>query len=288
MRIIEARPLHTTPDILGESPCWHDGAFWWVDIEARLFQRLDRSGTYQRWNLPERAGCAVPATDGSWVLGLESGLGRLHLHDGRVEFLTRLGHAPGQYRFNDGKADARGRLLIGTMSLAAPVPTAAFYRFDASGLTLLFDQVGTSNGLDWSSDGDTLYYIDSKTGRIDAFDYDPATGTPSHRRVLVASAPQGRPDGLCIDTAGNLWAGHWGGGAVRCYSGSTGECLAEIPIPCANVTSCCFGGPHMDELFITTAAKGLTHEDHVQQPGAGKVFVARPGVTGPASHAVRL
>lgn len=288
MRQIEAHALHTTPDLVGESPCWHQGAFWWVDIEARIFQRLDRSGTYQRWNLPERVGCAVPAADGSWVLGLESGLARLHLHDGRIEWLARLEHPPGQYRFNDGKADPRGRLLIGTMSLVAPVPTAAFYRFCGGRLEMLFDAVGTSNGLAWSADGRILYYIDSKTGRIDQMDYDVESGQPSHRRPLVGAAPRGRPDGMCVDDSGNLWAGHWGGWAVRCYGGRTGECLAEIPLPCANVTSCCFGGPGMDELFITTASKNLTPDERAEQPGAGKVYVARPGVAGPPPHLVRL
>lgn len=288
MRTIEARPLHTTPDILGESPCWHQGAFWWVDIEAKLFQRLDSDGTYQRWNLPERVGCAVPAEDGTWILGLESGLGRLHLHDGRVEFLVRLQFPPGQYRFNDGKADPRGRLVIGTMSLAAPVPTAVLYRFENGKLIQLLDQVGTSNGLAWSEDGRILYYIDSKTGRIDYFDYCLETGELNNRRVLVQGAPRGRPDGMCMDAEGNLWAGHWGGWAVRCYCGRTGRCLAEIPVPCANVTSCCFGGVGMDELFITTASKNLQGEDFKEQPGAGKVFVAHPGVKGGPVYSTRL
>jgi sugar lactone lactonase YvrE len=285
MRIVSAEPLHNTPDLLGEGPVWHQGAFWWLDIEAKLFQRLDPSGTHQQWNLPERAGTAIPAADGTWILGLETRLARLHPDNGRIDTLAPLGKPPGAYRFNDGKADPRGRVLIGTMSLSAPVPTAAFYRYDGgSTLTQLFDGVGTSNGLDWSADGRTLYYIDSKTGRIDAFDYDCATGTPANRRIIVAAAPQGRPDGLCLDADGNIWAGHWGGWAVRCYSGSTGDLLAEIPIPCANATSCCFGGTNLDQLFITTASKGLTPQELEIQHGAGKVFVARPGVQGRPPH----
>lgn len=281
MRTLTAHVLRSTPDLLGEGPVWHDQAFWWIDIENRLLQRLTSDGTHTAWNTGERVGCAIPCDDASWLLGLENSLSRLDPATGSITPLVHLTHSPGDYRFNDGKCDPAGRLLIGTMSMAAPVMTAAFYRYDGgSSLTELFGQVGTSNGLAWSADGRTMYYIDSRTGRIDAFDYDPSTSTPSNRRPLVHAAPQGRPDGMCIDAEGNLWSGHWGGWAVRCYSGKTGDCLAEIPIPCANVTSCCFGGPRLDQLYITTASKGLTEADQAAQPGAGKLFIAEPGVTG--------
>jgi sugar lactone lactonase YvrE len=288
MRTLSADCLRSTPNILGEGPVWHDGAFWWIDIEARLLQRLDEDGSYKTWDTGERIGCANPAEDGSWLLGQETQIGRLELDSGKIEAVAHLDKEPGQYRFNDGKCDPRGRLLLGTMSMAAPVMTAAFYRYEGHGhLTELFSGVGTSNGLDWSADGKTLFYIDSKTGRIDRFDYDMETGTPSNRRPLVEAAPRGRPDGLCLDADGNVWAGHWGGWAIRCYSGKTGECLAEIPIPCANVTSCCFGGPKLDRLYITTASKGLSEQEQAEQPGAGKLFVAEPGVIGRAPHVYR-
>jgi sugar lactone lactonase YvrE len=288
MRTINARILRSTPDILGEGPVWQAGAFWWIDIEARLLQRLEEDGTHTSWNTGERVGCAIPCDDGTWLLGLESTLSRLDPQDGTITPVAPLHHKAGGYRFNDGKCDPRGRLLIGTMSMAAPVMTAAFYRYDGgSTLTELFNEVGTSNGLAWSSEGTTLYYIDSKTGRIDVCDYDLSTGTPSNRRPLVTAALKGRPDGMCIDAEGNLWSGHWGGWAVRCYSGQSGECLAEIPIPCANVTSCCFGGPKLDQLYITTASKGLTDEDRPTQPGAGQVFIAEPGVIGAPVHVFR-
>lgn len=281
MRTLSASVLRAEPDVLGEGPVWHDGAFWWIDIESRKLQRLTADGAYAAWDTGERVGCAIPCADGRWLLGLENSLSRLDPATGAITPLVALGKTPGDYRFNDGKCDPRGRLLIGTMSLAAPVMTAAFYRYEG-GATLaeLFTGIGTSNGLAWSADGRTMYYIDSKTGRIDQCDYDPTTGTPSNRRPLVESAPQGRPDGMCIDQDGNLWAGHWGGWAVRCYHGRSGECLAEIPIPCANVTSCCFGGPDLDTLYITTASKGLSEADRGAQPGAGRVFTARPGVRG--------
>ncbi|MDX6766443.1 MAG: SMP-30/gluconolactonase/LRE family protein [Candidatus Methylacidiphilales bacterium] len=281
MKSLTAQVLRATPDVLGEGPVWHDGAFWWIDIESRKLQRLHPDGDYRSWDTGERVGCAIPAADGSWILGLENSLSQLHPATGTISVLAPLNKPPGDHRFNDGKCDPRGRLLVGTMSLAAPPMTSSFYRYvGGQALTELFSGIGTSNGLAWSADGASLYYIDSKTGRIDVCDYDLETGTPSNRRPLVQAAPTGRPDGMCIDAAGNLWSGHWGGWAVRCYHGRTGECLAEIPIPCANVTSCCFGGPDLAHLYITTASKGLTPEEHQAQPGAGRVFIAEPGVTG--------
>lgn len=281
MRTLPARIIRDSSNLLGEGPVWHDGAIWWVDIEAHLLQRLDEDGNYQTWTAGKRIGCAIPCDDGTWLLGMENSLDRLDPVSGEHGPVVRLGHPPGAYRFNDGKCDPWGRLFLGTMTLSAPVMTAAFYRYDGgSSLKELFGQVGTSNGLAWSPDGSLFYYIDSKTGRIDVFDFDAATGTPTNRRPLVAMAPKGRPDGMCIDSEGNLWAGHWDGWAVRCYSGIDGTCLAEIPLPCARVTSCCFGGPDLDRLYITTASHGLPREERYSQPDAGKLFIAEPGVTG--------
>ncbi|MFQ3670740.1 MAG: SMP-30/gluconolactonase/LRE family protein [Verrucomicrobiia bacterium] len=288
MRKIPVEVLSPERNVVGESPVWRDGAFWWVDIESKLFKRLDGSGELCVWALPERIGCAVPVEGGDWFLCLETGIVRFHPEAGIRGTVVHLDQEPGEYRFNDGKADRRGRLFVGTMSLSAPPMTASFFRLDPPGkLVELLSGIGTSNGLAWSADDRTLYYIDSKTGRIDRLDFDLETGAVSNRRPLVERAPQGRPDGMCIDVEGNLWAGHWDGWAVRCYHGETGECLVEVPLPCARVTSCCFAGERLDQLLITTAAKGLEAAEMERQPGAGQVFLCQPGVCGvPAGEIV--
>lgn len=283
MREIKAEVLSAERNLVGEGPVWREGAFWWVDIPSRVMKRLDESGVVKVWALPEQVGCAVPAAGGRWLLAMETGIFWFRPEEGLGERVVALEKEPGLYRFNDGKADPCGRLFVGTMSLSAPPMTAAFYRLDPPGrLTELLSGVGTSNGLAWSADGRTLYYIDSKTGRIDRMDFDPEAGGISNRRPLVEKAPRGRPDGMCLDGEGNLWAGHWDGWAVRCYHGETGACLAEVPLPCANVTSCCFAGPKLDRLLITTAARGLDEVGLAEQPGAGQIFVCEPGVPGAA------
>jgi len=101
-------------------------------------------------------------------------------------------------------------------------------------------------------------------------------------RSVVVRVPEamGLPDGMEVDREGNRWVGHWGGNAVRCWSPRTGECLAEVHVPCSQVTSCCFGGPDLDRLDLTTARVGLNEEELRQQPLAGSLFVCHPGVAG--------
>lgn len=280
-RILQADRLNSERNLVGESPVWRNDAYWWVDIVSKLFKRLDQSGQLSQWELPEQIGCAAPVADGDWFLAMETRIERFHPDFGLKGSVVHLEKPVGQYRFNDGKADPHGRFFVGTMSMDAPPMTAAFYRLDPPGcLVELLTGIGTSNGLAWSADSRTLYYIDSKTGRIDQLDFDPENAAVSNRRPLIEKAPRGRPDGMCLDAEGNLWAGHWDGWAVRCYHGRTGECLAEIPLPCANVTSCCFAGPKLDRLLITTAARGLDEAALAEQPGAGQTFIAEPGVPG--------
>jgi sugar lactone lactonase YvrE len=132
--------------------------------------------------------------------------------------------------------------------------------------------VTISNGLGWSPAGDTMYYIDSPTGRIDAFDFDPDAGSLSRRRPLaVIEDGAGAPDGLCVDAEGGVWVALHNGGAVRRYT-ADGALDRVVTLPTPLVTSCAFGGPTYDLLFITTAAQGRADD-----PAAGQTYVHRPG-----------
>jgi sugar lactone lactonase YvrE len=139
--------------------------------------------------------------------------------------------------------------------------------------------VTISNGLGWSPDHRTMYYIDTPTGRVDAFDYDQGTGAVSGRRPLF-EVEDGDPDGMTVDDEGFLWVALWGGGAVRRYEPS-GRPVTTVRVPVTNVTSCCFGGAFGSTLFITTSQRGLTREQLAAEPGAGHVFFVDPGVSGP-------
>jgi sugar lactone lactonase YvrE len=161
------------------------------------------------------------------------------------------------------------------------------YRLDAN-LTVHAQLGGLTipNGIVWSLDNTTMYYIDTPTQRVDAFDYDHATGDVGNRRV-ACEIPEamGWPDGMSIDTRGNLWIGMWGGFAVTHWNPQTGEYLGKVKVPAGQTTACAFGGPDLDVLYITSARRGKTAPELAGEPHAGGVFKAEVGVAGVPANA---
>jgi len=263
---------------LGEGPCWVDGRLWWVDIERCEVHRLDlASGRDHAWTLPSRVGFAIPTTGSHLVVGTEEGLGRFDPGSGSLIVITRPSSWRPGIRFNDAKCDPAGRLWAGTMACDEQPGCGTLYRVDSHWQAKpMVHQITVSNGLAWSPDGGTMYYIDSPSRRVDAFDF--RDGEISGRRSVVEIA-DGFPDGMCLDARGNLWIALWGGWGVACHDPRTGKRLARIDVPVECVTSCCFGPD--DELFITCASRDLTPAGRLRQPLAGGLFRARVGVHGP-------
>jgi sugar lactone lactonase YvrE len=190
-------------------------------------------------------------------------------------------HAGSRARFNDGKCDPAGRFLAGTMAYDLTPGAGALYRLDLDrSVTKLLPHVTISNGLCWTGDGTTLYYIDSPTQGIDAFDYDTGTGRPANRR-RVAEIPRGAglPDGMTIDADGCLWVALYGGSAVRRYT-PAGTLDATVSFPVTNITCPVFGGPGLGVLYVTSARDGLDEAKLAAQPHAGAVFAADVGTSG--------
>jgi sugar lactone lactonase YvrE len=183
-------------------------------------------------------------------------------------------------RMNDAKCDPEGRLWAGSMSTSGGF-TGSLYRVDANlEVVALVDDVGISNGLAWSSDRASMYYIDTPLGTVDRFSYDPGTGHISDRTVVVRIDPGfGAPDGMCIDTDDHLWIAVWGGGVVRRYD-PAGVLVDELELPAPRVTSCCFGGVDYDEMYVTTAREGMSEAQLDRYPLSGSVFRFSPGATG--------
>jgi sugar lactone lactonase YvrE len=133
----------------------------------------------------------------------------------------------------------------------------------------------------WSLDGKTLYYIDTPTREVRAFDYDLDTGAIANPRVAVtAPASLGWLDGMTSDTQGNLWIAIWGGAQVTKWNPNTGKLLEQIHMPVPQPSSCVFGGKNMNELFITSARKGLDVAVLNQYPLSGGVFRVETNVEG--------
>jgi len=209
-------------------------------------------------------------TDDRLLLGRERGIVRYAPESGAVETLATVER--GSW-LNDGACDAAGRFIVGTMVDEHAAGTAALYQLTGANLTTLLDDVTISNGLGWSPDGATLYYVDTPLERIDAFDYDPGTGALANRRLFadLHDVP-GRPDGLTVDTDGGIWvAMAKGGAAVRRFTpDGAADLVVELPVP--NVTSISFGGAELDDLYITTSQLRLSAADLAKFPLSGCVF----------------
>ncbi len=291
MEQLEARCVLDIKAICGEGPTWDASRelLTWVDIDrATLYRYNPASGNNESWTLPCEVGFAARTLTGDYIVGTRDGLARFDPAGGGYEvFADPEPHE--EVRFNDGKCDARGRLWAGTMA-DSRVPECALYRIDHDlSVHKMVEGVTVSNGLCWNPAGDIFYYIDSSTRRIDAFDFDGDKGKLANRRTIVhvpESLGIGKPDGMEIDAEGMLWTGMWGGKRVVRWNPKSGERLAEIHLPCELVTSCCFGGPELKHLYITTAGR-LDEERSAAQPLAGGLFVCETPVAGLPMYAFR-
>ncbi len=278
MKTIRASCIQDAGAILGEGPLWHLDQLWWVDIERRQIHASDPTRQTERlWTLPDRVGFVVPQAMGGFLVGLGPQIVEWDPEHGVMDKVFHPEADISKNRFNDAKCDPEGRLWAGTMSLSETPKCGSLYRILAHGYhtSRMVADVSISNGLAWSPDGKTMYYIDSPTRRVDAFDYH--DGEISNRRSVLELA-DGFPDGMCSDVNGNLWIALWGGWGVVCHDPKTGERLAKIEVPVEAVTSCCFdktGG-----LFITTASRDLDAQGRKIQPLAGGLFYAETGTTG--------
>jgi sugar lactone lactonase YvrE len=198
----------------------------------------------------------------------------LFVHDdGAVHELAQPEAGRTDVRMNDGACDPQGRFWAGTMAYDESPGAGTLYRLELDGsCTTMLTGLTISNGIGWSPDASTMYLNDSGTGRVDAFRFDGPSGAISDRRTLVQiSEPGVAPDGLTVDDEGGIWVALWNGGAVHRYA-PDGSLLTSVQLPVERPTSCAFGGPERETLFVTSARTGLDDDALIRQPHAGKVF----------------
>jgi len=286
VREIQAEPVEMDrpPSELGESPVWLDdrAEFAWVDIQRGLIELLAvASGRVRTIPVGEMIGSIAPTRSGDLVAAVATGFVLVDLGTGRVRRLAALERTDPTIRMNDGKADPWGRFWAGTMGIDKRPDAGALYCLEPDlRLSVALDPVTISNGLDWSADRRSMFYVDTPTQRVDRFDLEAdGLGLRNRRTFATQALADGSPDGLTLDTAGGLWLALWGGFAVTGY-GPSGEVEARIALPASHVTSCTFGGPDLGDLYITTAFAELTEAERAAQPLAGRAFRCRPGVLG--------
>jgi len=277
-----------------EGPVWdsNTGCLYFVDIMRGCVHAWDPTKTMHRtYDVSAQVGsvgAAALSERDDLVLAVRDGFARLNPRTGIVSKIADVEADRPNQRMNDGNVDPTGRFWAGTMALDETPGAGSLYRLDCDGsVRAMLGGVTISNGIDWSADRETMYYIDSPTRRIDMFEFDEATGAISNRRTLAPIAPQhGIPDGLTVDAEGCIWVALWRGGAVHRYT-PLGLLDAIVRVDAACPTSCAFGGADLRDLFITTAAIELSDRERAEQPLAGGLFVCRPGVAGRAPNRFR-
>ena len=266
---------------LGEGPSWEAaaGCLSFVDILAGRVFVANPERVVDVLEVGSHVGAALPAAGGGYLVARRDGFVRLGTDGTLAPLALPLRDHP-DLRFNDGKCDPTGRAWAGTMPYQRAPGRGVLYRLVGGEATPTVTGVGLSNGLGWSPDARSMYFIDTWAARIDVFDFDAASGTLGGRRTLVDLAGAGgAPDGLCVDGEGCLWVAMWGGWEIRRYA-PDGRHLGSVRLPASRPTSCCFVD---DMLVITSASEGLDDGELAAQPHAGAVFALRPGVSGPGA-----
>jgi len=279
--ILEPEKVDVPAAELGEGPCWdaESQSLYWVDITAERVHRLSAAGVHSSWHVGAPAGAVVPRAGGGLVVAAGNGFLALDPLTGTV---AELAAAPGQpgTRMNDGKCDRAGRFYAGSMAEDESPGRGSFYKLDTDhSVTEIYTGIGISNGLGWSPDDRLMYYIDSLDYRVDVLDYDPVSGALGERRPFATlGSGDVVPDGLAVDVEGGVWVAVWGGSIIQRYDAG-GRLTGVVRLPAANVTSCAFGGPALDQLYITTAAG----------PGrlGGALFTCAAGIAGLPTYKYR-
>ncbi|MEN9359045.1 MAG: hypothetical protein RL095_580 [Verrucomicrobiota bacterium] len=272
--------LTQSPMLLGEGPLWHENGLIWVDIAAGEVWRHDSCGLRKLAN-DAKLTSIVPGRDGNFYATSETSFCRWNPADGRIENIGGFRLCDPRIRFNDGKADPFGNYWAGTMDRDCQETLGSLYLLSPGGeVRQMLAGVGISNGLAWSADGATLYFIDSLRRRVEAFDFDPQRLEISRRRTVLEIPGEALPDGMCIDRDGLLWVALWNGGEVIAIDPVKSVIVHRLPVPAWNVTSCCFGGAELDQLFITTASIENPPGKTARHPAGGQIFRCRPGAIG--------
>ena len=279
--LIESLKVKNT---LGEGIIWDaaSACVWWTDIDgSKLYRYQSEDKQLDHWATPERLGSFALVSDSEFLIcGFASGFAYFNPHSGELQWLEKIEQNNPGTRLNDGRADRQGRFWAGSMVESGDRGAGALYCFDqqlqvaskVSGLTI-------SNGLCWSPDSTVMYHTDTPSRRINAYDFDAATGAIANQRCLVRTEKGCFPDGSSVDAEGYIWNAQWGASQVVRYS-PEGEVDFVLPLPVSQPTCVAFGGPRLDRLFVTSATQGFDEQTLSAEPEAGNVLVFQTNISG--------
>jgi sugar lactone lactonase YvrE len=273
-------------NVLGEGVLWNarQRSVWWTDIESSLLFEYDpNTNRLRSWDTPFRVACfGITEDRARLIVAFEHGIAFYDYATNNVEWLVAPGTLEEGLRFNDGKIDPAGRFWVGSMVEDTNVATTrgSLYCLDFNtGLLQRISGISISNGLCWSPDGSVMYHADSAEHRIDAYDFDPVSGTVSGRRTFARTSSGVHPDGSTVDREGSLWNAQWGGASVVRYR-KDGQVDLTLELPVSQPTCVAFGGDDLELLFVTSARADLSDEALANEPAAGDLFIYRTDCNG--------
>lgn len=274
----------------GEGPIWDEtaGILWWVDIPlGEVHGTNPETGETQSFQLTPPVSAVWPTSNGGLAAAEGLAVVTLDREGNRTGTFAQIPGAQSM-RLNDGVCARDGSLVVGSMTMRPQEPRAGtVWRVGGNDAPrAMIENVALANGCDWSPDGELFYFVDTLTRRIDVFDVSGEDVT-NRRTLIELGHTAGVPDGLCVDADGCVWVALAGGGMVRRYT-PAGELSQEIMLPVSHPTSCAFGGPGMNQLFVTTARQPLTDAERIEQPLAGCLLRIDLGITGLAGTPLRL
>ena len=280
------------PMLLGECPLWHpeESALYWIDISAHAVYRYDPVSQQQKkWTLPSEPGCIALHSEGGLLVAMRSGMARLDTDTCQVNMMAPAPYDLQAFRFNDGRCDAAGRLWTGTLVDARDKPAGRLYRFAYGHFTEFNHPVTVSNGIAFSPDAGTMYHADTAAHRINAYDFELSTGTPSNGRIFQSFSSDklndydGRPDGAAVDSDGAYWIAMYEGGQLLRFAPS-GKLLQSVKLPMMCPTMMAFGGEDLKTLFITSVRQKRSPSELDQYPLSGYVVSIQVDVAGLYEH----
>jgi L-arabinonolactonase len=282
--LLRAEVVVEASNELGEGIVWSPsrGEAQWTDIFGRRFWAYRPSdGKSRSVALPDRLTCFAPLLGARLLAGFAGGLELFDLDTRARQPIADVEADHPTTRLNDGKLDRRGRLVFGTMDEQSPArPIGQIYSYGGGPAPRpLASGVRIANSIAFSPDGQRMYFADTPTKIIRAYDYDLDSGELSGEQTFAAVQGPGSPDGSTVDSDGCLWNAEWGGGRVVRYT-PDGRVDRVVHLPCSQVTCCAFGGDKLDQLFVTTARTGLDSAALASEPLAGALFAVDAGVRG--------
>ncbi|MGE0502300.1 MAG: SMP-30/gluconolactonase/LRE family protein [Rhizobiaceae bacterium] len=278
---MKAELLCNPENQLGEGPVWSEAenCLYWVDIREPGLFRFDENGV-RHFPMPVMPGCLAIRRSGGLAVALQGGIHSFDPDTQELQLLVDVEPDRPENRPNDGRCDAGGRFWLGTMVDRNRYTGGSLYRIDDEGAVAMLTDIAVPNSIQFSPDGGTLYFSDTPTGQIWAYDLESGGAVIGNRRLLVApSVLPGKPDGSAMDSEGCLWNARFGAGCIARIT-PDGGCDRLIPVPVSQVSSCTFGGTDGRTLYVTSAKQNLGPDSLAAEPLAGAVFAIPTGVTG--------